>query len=259
MEPSAFTNHVAQRFKQALPGYEIAIKGPLTLIVKGVSGQEMMQANLDTVYSFCQRNAPRCEDAIERQSSAIIDTVKHSGTAPQRSQLRAVLRPSAYIEQLRKQGGAPVAVPFMGDLWVASVVDFPTQVRFLNTKDLSSLSLSSAEAIDLAKRNVVAALPPLASVTRDLPARGIGTINGDAYEASRLLFVDMWAPLAKRFGGKLIVSAPATDFVLYSSENDPITIDALGALARKIATRAQRPVSFAVLQWSPTGWMQVSP
>jgi len=261
MEPPAFTDYVAQRFKQGLPGQEITIDGPLTLKVKTAAGQDL-QANLDNVYSFCQRNGSRCEAAIERYSNGMIEFFKQASVAPQRSQLRAIVRPAAYVDQMRKmQGGKhqPVVAPLVGDLWTACVVDFPTSVRFLHTNDLSLLGLSSETAMDLAKQNVAAALRPLASVTRDLPARGIGTITGDPYEASRLLFIDMWAPLAKRLGGKLIVSAPSAETVLYSSGNDPVAVDALKTFARNVAARAQRPISLAVLQWSPAGWTQVSP
>jgi hypothetical protein len=65
---------------------------------------------------------------------------------------------------------------------------------------------------------------------------------------------ESWSPLAKAQGGKLIVAAPATDTVLYISDETPIAIDALRTLANSVSARAPNRLSGELLRWTPKQW-----
>lgn len=261
MDPRGFTEFVARRLSQALPGGEVRIESPLTLSIKAASGQTT-QANLENTFAFCRREPPACAAAVDRHTQAAVEALRQQSVVPQHSQLRTVVRPAAYFEQVRRlQAGKsdPVAEPFVDDLWLAVVADFPTAMKFVDAGELPKLGLTKKAALDLGKNNVAARLRPLASVTRELPARGIGTITGDPYESSRLALVESWAPVAQRFGGALIVAVPTADAVLYADAREPTAIDATRTLARSIAAKAQRGLSSSVFRWSPSGWTVVPP
>jgi hypothetical protein len=50
---------------------------------------------------------------------------------------------------------------------------------------------------------------------------------------------------------------PSPDLVLYSSEDSNTAIDALRALAKNMMARAPKPLSGALLRWTPKGWQLV--
>ena len=82
----------------------------------------------------------------------------------------------------------------------------------------------------------------------------IGHLSGDLYHSSRLALHESWSPLAKAQGGVLIVAAPATDTVLYLSEDTPPAIGALRTLAQKVMRGAPNPLSSELLRWTPKRW-----
>jgi hypothetical protein len=91
--------------------------------------------------------------------------------------------------------------------------------------------LSEDQAVTLAERNLAAALRPLGTVVHDLPPNGIGTINGDFYDSSRLILHDDWAPLSLKLHGHLVVAVPANDVLLYGEGKDRVALDAIATLA----------------------------
>jgi uncharacterized protein YtpQ (UPF0354 family) len=174
--------------------------------------------------------------------------------------MRVVVRSAAEIAEARQTMGGSlslVAKPLADDLFQVLVFDRPQSQRFATGADIDQLKLSESDALSLGLRNIAVTLPPLASVTHDLAPHQIGVIQGDAYDSSRILLANDWAPLAKKLDGHLLVAVPASDTVLYAEENGTQSVRALASLARDSAARAQRAVSPAVLRWTPAGWQRV--
>lgn len=259
-DEAGFTSYVARAFSLALHDSEVWVKGPLRLSIKPASGGEGFAADLHTTYSYCQRNPEDCERAVAIQVAQMSAAFKQSGTPLDRKTLRAVVRTTAYIDKLRQAlagKGEPVAAPLIADLWVTCVFDLPTAFQYAKPADLDALGLSRDEAIALGRKNVAAALRPFDAVLHDLPPAGIGHIEGDAYEASRILFPEEWKAVADKVGGKLIVAVPATDVVLYGRDDGAVARDAMMQLMRYVAQRANRPLSPTILRWKPDGWEAV--
>jgi uncharacterized protein YtpQ (UPF0354 family) len=121
------------------------------------------------------------------------------------------------------------------------------------------LHLSEDEAVALAERNLTAALRPLGAVVHDLPPNGIGIIDGDFYDSSRLLLHDDWGSLSLKMHGHLVVAVPANDVLLYGEGKDRVALGAIATFAAEAARRSQRPISVSLLNWVPGGWTIVAP
>jgi len=67
----AFTEYMASRFRTEIPDTAVSIKGPLTIMV----GQ--LQANLDRVYVFCQRNPNDCPGELDKYLKGLAARVRH--------------------------------------------------------------------------------------------------------------------------------------------------------------------------------------
>lgn len=262
-DASGFTTYAADAFTKALTGAKVTIKGPLAL---GIGAPPLsVDVHLDNVAAYCRRKTEDCERALNDFIANVAATLKEANAPIQKSEIRVVARSGRYIEDARRQlAGKPdaelIARPVAGnELWLLCVADRPRGIKPLNKVDLAKLGLSEDDAIALGKQNVAAALPPLSAVIHDLPPNGIGYINGNFYDSSRLLLHDDWSALAKKLHGALVVVVPATDIVVYGEAKDRIALDAIRTFAVRLAQTAQRPISGALLHWTPTGWEIVSP
>ncbi len=261
LDESGFTAYLSRAFAQAMPGYQVSVAGPLSLMItKGA--EPLSRSDLHTIYSFCLRNQTQCDGAVANHVRQMSATYLQPEPPPDRSRLRVVVRQAAYVDAIRRNlagKGDPVAAPLQGGLWVVCVIDLPDAIQVVTPAHLAKLGLSAEEAISIGKQNSAAALRPLATLVEDRPRGGIGLITGDTYESSRLLFAESWAELAKRMHGKLLVAVPATDVVLYESASRKHAVEELTKAATEVASRANRPVSVAVFRWTPGGWELAAP
>ncbi len=252
----SIADRAAADFRQALPaGYDVTIADPLTLKI-GLHGAVPNQVNLDRINAVCTAEPNQCDVALSDFVGKIAQLVKDEAAPPAREQLRAVVRPTDYRDEMKRElgGSEPVTAPLDGGLIVMCYFDMPTAMRVATDADIKSLGLTSDDAIALCKRNVEAALSPLLTQIKELPDRAFGTLSGDPYQSSRIIFHDDWAPVAAKMGGHLIVAVPSADLVIYGREQDAAAVGALAALAKNVFQKSQRPISTDVFRWTPTGW-----
>jgi len=256
-DEGGFSEYVASRVNAEIPDAHVIVKDPMVLQLGGI------QANLGRSFGFCRRNPNGCEMEVSGLVKAIAETYRAQNAPITRDSIRVVVRTADYVEQIQSSlgPGAPTLLPapFVQGLVLLPVVDTPTTFVFLNTDTLKNLGLTKDEAQQLALKNTRAALEskPLMDVAKSAGPGRIGQLIGDFSYPSRLALFDTWAPLAKAQGGKLIVVAPATDTVLYSSDDSRAAIDALRAMARHLMAQAPHPLSDILLRWTPIGWQVV--
>lgn len=188
---------------------------------------------------------------------------KHRALA--RSDLRVIVRSAGYVAALRAQAGMHrklelIARPLAGELWVICVIDLPNQINMLTDSDMGKLGLSRDEAIAVGTRNVAAELPPGSAIIFPPPSRdAISNITGHFYESSRLLMHEDWAALSQEMNGRLVVSVPLPETVLYIEGKDRADLDALRRVAEATAKDDPRKISTQLFRWVPEGWEVVNP
>ncbi|MGV7218412.1 hypothetical protein [Bradyrhizobium sp. UFLA05-112] len=248
-----FTAFVAERVRTAVRDVAVVIKGPLTLSIGP------LQANLDRVYAFCKANAAGCAKEIETYVGGVAAATRNQSDPPTKEALRVVVRSTEYMRQAL--GPAPGAMvtprPLVEGLVIVPVLDSPRTLRMLNDKDRATLGLTTNQAFDIGIANLRNATRPLMEVAKAAPPGQIGTIGGDYYQTSRLALPDSWAPLAQAQRGVLIVAAPSADVLLYVGEDSGAAIDALRTLAKGVMARSPKPLSGALLRWTPKGWQLI--
>ena len=261
-DDGGLTAYAAAAITRALPGAKVTVSGPLLLVID-LAAQSFV-IRLDNVASDCRRDAASCERAMQDFIAGMAATVNEAAAPVQPNELRAVIRRTGYIEDLRRMASGvdvamPIVRPLAGDLWLLCVADRPHGVKALTVGDIAKLHLSEDEAVALAERNLAAALRPLGAVVHALPPNGVGIIDGDFYDSSRLLLHDDWASLSLTMHGHLVVAVPANDVLLYGEGKDRVALGAIATLAAKAARRSQRPISASLLNWVPGGWAIVTP
>jgi len=261
-DANAFTAHMAKLLGQAMPKAKIEITGSLTLSVASFPGAPPTTATLDSVYSFCLRNPADCQKELALTIQRAAAILEQPVATLARANLRAIVRPAAYVQAYDKlygRQGGPVAERLIGDLWTLCALDMPKAMEILSASQLLALKMSREEALAACKQNIEAALPPLAPRKRDYPSPGVNMIAGDPYASSWLIFPERWTGIAESVDGDLLVAAPANDALIYANGRDNDAVAALAEAAAFVAARAQKPLSTAVLRWTPTGWEEAKP
>lgn len=250
----AFTAFVAARIQAAVRNTQVAIKGPLTLSIGP------LQANLDRIYAFCKVNTSGCAKEIDNYVGGVVATPGNAKAPPTKAALRIVVRTTDYMRQAAREldsAGTIPTRPLAEGLLIVPVLDSPRAVRMFNDKDRAALGLTPDQVFDIATANLRSSLKPIMSAAKPAAPGQFGTLKGDYYATSRLALIDSWAPLAKAQGGVLIVAAPTPDLLVYSGEDTSVALDALRTLARHVAAQAPKPLSGALLRWTPKGWQLV--
>jgi uncharacterized protein YtpQ (UPF0354 family) len=145
-----------------------------------------------------------------------------------------MIKDRAWVEDIapifRKRGDEPLFEAFNGELVIAYVEDNETRSRYLNTSDdvgdrksLRALAISN--------------LPRILPKVRMLPHEDAwATITaGGNYESSLLLFDEVWTSGQIKFDGDIVVAIPARDTLLVTGSNSRKGLEAVRAMAAKLA------------------------
>jgi hypothetical protein len=252
-DESGFTQFVATRLHSQLSDAEIIVKGPLTLSVGD------LQVNLDRIFTFCQGNSEGCLAQIDNYVGGAAEAYRVQHAPPTKEAVRLVVKTAEYIENARSvpAGSKPLQMqprPFVEGLYVLPVLDSPRTIRWMGDGDNTKLGLTADEVFELGIANLKRELPPLMDVAKVAGKKQIGQMLGGAFNPSRMILLDSWAPLAQAQGGVLIVAIPATDAVFYVGEDSPKAIEALRTLTKTILARAPNKLSDNLYRWRASGW-----
>ena len=250
-DEKGFTEAVAERLRKEVAGAAVSIKGPLT-----ISFGEL-QVNLDRIFKFCGANPQGCASEVDTYVKGAAQIARDRSAPPTKETVRPVVRSARYVQIARQTSPDIQPRALVDDLVILPALVFPRTIRLVTERDNKALGLTADEVFQLALANLDKELKPLMEVAKPAGRAQIGQLVGDTFHPSRLIQHSNWAPLAEAQGGTLIVTAPATDTVLYVGESTPVAIDALRAFARELSARAPNPLSDTLLRWTPSGWEAV--
>jgi hypothetical protein len=257
LDADGFTAYVADRIRDAMPGIRVDIVGPLRLEF-GPPNEEATTVSLARAHDYSISNRAECAEWLEDYVEKLRGSQRDLHMVLDRGMLRIAVRRKAYIDGIRATLGEAskelIFEPLTADLFSVCYVDMPTAMRPAVARDLAVLGLTREEAWTQAKANLAAGLAEFEEQLEDIDEDEIGMIDDDVYASSWLALPDAWSRTAARFSGKLIVSVPAFNVLLYASESEPEDADALREAAEEEADSAEWPLSTSVYRWTPQGW-----
>ena len=243
LSKEAFT----QQFAKALraEGMSVKVKGELELEVKDAAGKEMT-AYLDNAYALYASDPKARKAVIQRYVRSLLDSAKDQDAPLDRSRIVPVVKDRGWLAEIRKvaqeRGGKPMDNIFEDlneDLVIVYAQDSPRNIRYLIGDNLAELGLKKNELRALAVDNLRNLLPDVE--LRRGPLFSMITAGGD-YEASLLLFDDLWAGGKLEVDGDVVVAVPSRDLLLFTgSRNRPGL-----ARLREVASKAAREASYSL-------------
>ena len=240
---------------------KVTVREPLGLKVSG--GGRDVAVGLDRPWSSCQRQADGCQAFTEeylRQASKQLAVIIQGEPPLEAKQLRLIVRNADYIDTIKKQLPDVVARPLAGHLWLVLVADFPAAARPLAERELAALKLDKARAEAVALGNCKQQIGTLDTLAKQPKGQEVAYLTPPNYYNGALLAAPAdWAALAKRMKGRLLVTVPNDEMVLYIDDASLGGALVLQTLGQRIHDEAKRPVSTDILQWTANGWKTWSP
>lgn len=243
----AFTSSVERRMEERT-GTRLKVIGPLALKVD--DGRDM-QINLDRVWAVCGNEPEACEPEVDRLAVGLGEALAPAKTA--REALVLVLRTKSYLANIGVPI-SPITEPFAGELVAVLMVDSPTTARSAGQGDLTELGLDASQALAIGRKNIGTFAGSVESQVEPTAVGAIGTVSDNYYGSSLMLDIAGWQAVAARRTGRLVVSVPAPDVLLYKWLDTPEDLFAFEALTDHFFHGVERPLSDQIFGFTGTGW-----
>lgn len=244
--------HFAARARRAMPDAEVQVVGDDLVRV------DDHELAMDALRAICDRDPDSCDRRMDDWIEALAEARQAEHTPARAEQLRPVLKHADFVAGMRAHAPelADLTRPFVGDVHVVLVVDFPRVTRGLDPADLQALGMSAAEAHERAIANLREHHGdlPVESMPNGLRAMG----PSDGYAAARLLLHERWAEVAESVEGALVVAPCNRDLVILGADT-PEQLEALREASVRAYRYVDHPVTRALWRWTPEGWVTVQP
>ncbi|HOX45483.1 MAG TPA: DUF1444 family protein [Myxococcota bacterium] len=267
---SGLAEQLMAALRARVPDVQVTRKDAGTLLVTGANDIQLT-LSLDNLSLRCRSDPASCQAGVEQFAGTVQENLKAlaADTRPTRDMVRAQLKDDGYMQKVlgllasapqdKAQDNAILSRRFLGDLWIAYVLDRPSSTSLLTRADLKKLALQEDEVPALALANLRKACPDApAKPLPDFP--GVWAVEtGDSYEAARLLLPELWAGHKARLKGDLVACAPIRDVVLFTDSEDRKALQAMQLLAGQLVAAEAYPLSRRLLRWTPEGFVEFIP
>ncbi len=254
----ALTCVVAEGLRRGLPQMSVSWE-PGTIALTRTDGPTARVSLDNLLVAMAQAGSEEAAlSVLEHFVASTVEAVAAGERTVDRAEVRAVLKPLAWVRALPAEAPAPLTRPFGGELVVVYVRDLPRSLRLLDADDARALGLDDASLDGLARANLRAGFPPEPQL---VPFAGLGAPllrvdAGDGYAASRLLLPRHFATLAREAGG-LHAAVPTRDLMLLARGDVRGAREALRIEAEQRFSAGPYPVSPRVWRWTPSGFLPV--
>ncbi len=240
LDPAAFTEDVARRVRASLLSADVRVAGELELAVDldDSGGNRVFLSNAYQMY--LNESPKRRDDLVDRYVRSFVE----AGQGLERSAeaIIPVVKDRAWLDEIRESmrnmGGDvhdKVYEEINEVLVVVYAIDTPSNIAYINADELDALGVEREQLRSLAVRNLRGLLPGI-EVQR---GEKLGMVVADGnYEASLLLFSDLWAREAEKMIGEPVAAVPARDLLLFADSADTEAVLQLRQLAAKMRAEA---------------------
>jgi uncharacterized protein YtpQ (UPF0354 family) len=241
MNPADFTEEVARRVRAAAPQLDVRVVGELELAID-MTEEGGNRAFLNNAYQMYQGESARNRsDLIDRYVRSFAEAA--AGLEHSRDAIIPIVKDRGWLQEIRRsmlqmqgtEGQDKVYEDLNDDLVVVYAIDTPSNIAYLNPEELERLDVTREELRALAVRNLRGLLPGIDVHRGDL----VNMITADGnYEASLLLFADLWEREREKLRGEPVAAVPARDLLLFADSANTDAVAQLKQLAAKMRAEA---------------------
>ena len=236
-----FTQEFAKALSSKAPSLNVAVKDDMELHIEDSAGKEST-AFLDNAYSEYLLDPKSKTEIIQKYIVALIE-LKNECSPIDSSRIVPVVKDRPWLaetqEALKARGIKKVLEyvydDFNNELIIIYAEDSPNNIRYITPQDLDKVSVKKNELKSIATANLRNILPKIE--LHSGPLISMITAGGD-YDASLLLFDDLWRSDLPKVDGEIVVAIPSRDLLLFTGSNNSAGIAKLREVASKSAHEA---------------------
>jgi uncharacterized protein YtpQ (UPF0354 family) len=224
-----------------MPGLRVEVVGEKELRITDPMGKEST-AFLDNAYTEYRQHPKDLSAVIQKFSAALVESSREDESID-RSRIVPVVKDRNWIKEIQestKSRGVKgtlenVFDDFNEELVVVYAEDNPKTVRYLTPEKLANLGIERGELRALAVENLKRLIPQV----EVLPGPEVSMVKADGdYEASLVLFDELWASPQIRVDGDIVVAVPSRGVLLFTGSRNPAGIAKLRELAAQDARKS---------------------
>jgi uncharacterized protein YtpQ (UPF0354 family) len=237
LSADAFTKEYASKLQAASPKLKVVIKPDKEILVSDEGGHEWT-AFLDNAYKEYQTNSTDKEAILQRYIAATLELGRKNEVIDKAS-ITPLIKDLSWLaeiaESLKSRTAKPVEIVHEAlnpELIILYAEDSPKNLKYLTPDDLKATKLDKSELRALAVEN-------LKRLLTDIKIENIGDgvymiTAGGTYEASLLLFDDLWTNEKMKVSGDYIVAIPSRDVLIVTGSQNIEGIGKIRALAKSL-------------------------
>ncbi|QSX31364.1 DUF1444 family protein [Shewanella cyperi] len=226
LDKKEFTNRYVAAVAKIAPNAKIEVIRELEVNI-ALENDNKLNAILDNAYADYKSNPGNIDNLLATYAESIFHTKDLVNVRHGKEQIFPVVKDKQYIQQvdemLKKSGKGGIVYEKINDvLYVLYAFDTPKALRFMTESDLSEINVNKNELRDLSKTNLKNSIPNL-KLEGD-PSSLAMLIADGTYEASFILFDDIWTKEQFPVKGDIVVYIPTRDLVLITGSEDEVSL-----------------------------------
>lgn len=253
LSESQFTEIVAQAISELLPQCKVKVSGALEVSVTPSTGNTTCY--LGNVWKEIRADPQRRVDVVQKHLEALQSTIEMMTSQVQinRDEIVPLVKDQIWIEEVEQQQLKVYRQPLVADLSVVFALDGEHQLAFLGDEDVQELALSGEALRRLAVDNLK---EKLSKPTRHGEGPLYMMTVGGTFEASLLLFDDVWENQDAAVDGSLVVAVPSRDLLIFTGANAPEAIQQMRSQVNEVFSHGSYLISKTLLVRDGTGWRE---
>lgn len=263
MSEQAFSELYSQKLISMEPELRVVNAGNMMLKLS-YKKQEEQTAFLNNAYNAYKTEPSSLDSIIERFVKASLETVLHAQNDEiNLKQIVPVIKDSAYPGEIKAslvQSGHDISAfdqyheQLNDGLLVFYALDTEHNIRYLTAKEVESLGMKKDKLRELAISNLDASLP---KINRE-GANGLYMLTaGGTYEASLLLFEQIWDKKNFDVKGDILIAIPSRDMLLVTGTEDNESIAKVKSLCKEIIKEGGYTLTDQLFKRTDNKWSPV--
>lgn len=261
LSPENFTREFVTQMRAALPGGTVEIVAPMQVQVTDGKGHEQT-IYLDNAFGLASNDPDSRQAIIEQFVRSMVEQFQeHPALDP--SNIVAIVKNRAWTRDMAAALSARGAHPpaqwserLNDELDVLYAEDTPTNIRYLSRDDIEKAGVKIAALRALAVSNLRRKLPGIELHEGELYSM---LTAGGNYEASLLLFDDIWAGKLKKVDGEIVVAIPSRDVLIFTGSHNVKGVAKLRELARQIQSEGNYTLTNALFVYRGGRFLRFEP
>ncbi|MET0718537.1 MAG: DUF1444 family protein, partial [Pseudoxanthomonas sp.] len=249
LEKADFQHEIQCRMRALTPEIQVSVVGEFEILMRNAGGDEQTLYLHNAFHAYQNEGPDRRNEVIDRYVRSYLA----SGYSEEATldALIPMVKSKAWLSDMEDalihaKGGASVGFfreRLNDELFVIYAINSAQSIHYVDDDQIAGFGLPHNELRALAVRNLRGFVPGI-TIERG-PLVSMVVAGGD-FEASLILFSDLWERERARMQGSPVFSIPARDLLLFTDSADEQGVEKLKTLAADMNAKATYPLSDAL-------------